>query len=242
MKNVAYEVAYELGSTLADQVITDFIKEEGHYPESIGIVLWAGSNTRSHGQCLGQFMNLMGVRPIWQGGGGRVIGVEAIPLAELKRPRIDVTGRISGLIRDMMPNALKWLDKAVTLVAELDESEEDNFIKKHINEDVSWLVSEGEDEKAAYQKARFRLFGDPPGAYGAGIGQLIEQKNWESIDDLADVYVTWGSYCYGDGAKSNQDKRIFRRRLATMEVTIKNEDNREAHMLSSDDYNAYHAV
>ena len=234
------KVAYELGSTLADQVITDFIKEEGHYPESIGIVLWAGSNTRSHGQCLGQFMNLMGVRPIWQGGGGRVIGVEAIPLAELKRPRIDVTGRISGLIRDMMPNALKWLDKAVTLVAELDESEEDNFIKKHINEDVSWLVSEGEDEKAAYQKARFRLFGDPPGAYGAGIGQLIEQKNWESIDDLADVYVTWGSYCYGDGAKSNQDKRIFRRRLDTMEVTIKNEDNREAHMLSSDDYNAYH--
>ena len=62
------------------------------------------------------------------------------------------------------------------MVAELDESEEDNFIKKHINEDVSWLVSEGEDEKAAYQKARFRLFGDPPGAYGAGIGQLIEQK------------------------------------------------------------------
>ena len=54
------KVAYELGSTLADQVITDFIKEEGHYPESIGIVLWAGSNTRSHGQCLGQFMNLIG--------------------------------------------------------------------------------------------------------------------------------------------------------------------------------------
>lgn len=236
------KVAYELGATLAEQVITDFIKEEGHYPQSVGIVLWAGSNTRSHGQCLGQFMNLMGVRPIWQGGGGRVIGVEAIPLHELKRPRIDVTGRISGLIRDMMPNALKWLDKAVTLVASLDESEEDNFIKKHINEDVSWLISEGEDEKAAYQKARFRLFGDPPGGYGAGVGQLIEQKNWQSIDDLADVYVAWGGYCYGEGSKtvSGLDKRLFRRRLSTMEVTIKNEDNRECHMLSSDDYNAYH--
>lgn len=234
------KMGYQLGVTLADQMITDFVKTEKHYPESIGIVLWAGSNTRSHGQCLGEFLNLLGVRPIWQGGGGRVVGLEVIPLDELKRPRIDVTARIGGLIRDMMPNALNWLDKAITIVAELDESEADNFIKKHIHEDVSWLVSEGETEEEAYIKARYRLFGDPPGAYGAGVGQVIENKNWESIDDLADVYLKWGGYCYGREASKHQDARLFRRRVSTMEVTIKNEDNRETHMLSSDDYNAYH--
>lgn len=160
------KVAYELGSTLADQVITDFIKEEGHYPESIGIVLWAGSNTRSHGQCLGQFMNLMGVRPIWQGGGGRVIGVEAIPLAELKRPRIDVTGRISGLIRDMMPNALKWLDKAVTLVAELDESEEDNFIKNILMRMFLGLCQKVKMRKPLIKKPDSVYLGIHPGHMG----------------------------------------------------------------------------
>ena len=41
------------------------------------------------------------------------IRFKVIPLEELQRPRIDVMGRISGLIRDMMPTAIGWLDKAV---------------------------------------------------------------------------------------------------------------------------------
>ncbi len=234
------KAAYALGTKLADQVIASFIADEGHYPEQVGIVLWAGSNTRSHGQCVAQFLNLMGVRPIWQGSSGRVIGLEAIPLSELKRPRIDVTGRISGLIRDMMPNALKWLDKAVLMVSELDESPDDNYIIKHVGEDVSWLVEEGEDKDDAYVKARWRIFGDPPGAYGAGIGYVLESKNWESIDDLAEIYTKWGGHSYSTDRQVGDDDRLFKRRLATMEVTIKNEDNREVSMLSSDDYNAYH--
>ena len=34
--------------------------------------------------------------------------------------------------------------------------------------------------------------------------------------------------------------RLFQRRLTTMDVTIKNEDNRETHILSADDYYSYH--
>ncbi len=234
------KAAYEIGTQLANQVIESFIEEEGRYPEQIGMILWAGSNTRSHGQCAAQFMNLMGVRPIWQAGSGRVVGLEAIPLHELKRPRIDVTGRISGLIRDMMPNLIKWLDKAVLLVSELEEDAEDNYIRKHIDEDVSWLVEEGEAPEDAYVKARWRIFGDPLGAYGAGIANVLEAKNWETIDDLAEVYLTWSSYSYSTDREVGQDARLFRKRLSTVEVTIKNEDNREVSMLSSDDFNSYH--
>lgn len=234
------KTAYEVGRTLADQVIEAFIKEEGRYPEQIGIVLWAGSNTRSHGQCAGQFLNLLGVRPVWQGGSGRIVGLEAIPLSELKRPRIDVTGRISGLIRDMMPSVIRWLDKAVLLVSSLDESPEENFIKKHVAEDAALFEEDGDTPEDAYVKARWRIFGDPAGAYGAGVGAVLEAKNWESIDDLADVYVTWGGYSYSTDRPVTHDAKVFKRRLATMEVTVKNEDNREVSMLSSDDYNAYH--
>lgn len=236
------KTAYEVGRTLADQVIEAFIKEEGRYPEQIGIVLWAGSNTRSHGQCAGQFLNLLGVRPVWQGGSGRIVGLEAIPLSELKRPRIDVTGRISGLIRDMMPSVIRWLDKAVLLVSSLDESPEENFIKKHVAEDAALFEEDGDTPEDAYVKARWRIFGDPAGAYGAGVGAVLEAKNWESIDDLADVYVTWGGYSYSTDRPVTHDAKVFKRRLATMEVTVKNEDNREVSMLSSDDYNAYHGV
>ena len=52
---------------------------------------------------------------------GRVTGLEVIPLAELGRPRVDVTVRISGFFRDAFPHLVALLDDAVSLVAALDE-------------------------------------------------------------------------------------------------------------------------
>ena len=231
------KIAYQLGIALADQVIADYILNEQRYPETVGIILWASSNSRSHGQCLGEFLYLLGVRPKWQSN-GRISGLEVIPLEELQRPRIDVMGRISGLIRDMMPTAISWLDKAVELVADLDESLEDNYVKKHIHDDVDWLVEQGEDPLLATKKARLRIFGDPPQAYGTGVGALIEGKNWESLSDIAHVYSKWSSFHLHKDVP--QDMRLFQRRLTTMDVTIKNEDNRETHILSADDYYSYH--
>ena len=231
------KIAYQLGIALADQVIADYILNEQRYPETVGIILWASSNSRSHGQCLGEFLYLLGVRPKWQSN-GRISGLEVIPLEELQRPRIDVMGRISGLIRDMMPTAISWLDKAVELVADLDESLEDNYVKKHIHDDVDWLVEQGEDPLLATKKARLRIFGDPPQAYGTGVGALIEGRNWESLNDIAQVYSKWSSFHLHKDVP--QDMRLFQRRLTTMDVTIKNEDNRETHILSADDYYSYH--
>ena len=231
------KIAYQLGIDLADQVIADYILNEQRYPETVGIILWASSNSRSHGQCLGEFLYLLGVRPKWQSN-GRISGLEVIPLEELQRPRIDVMGRISGLIRDMMPTAISWLDKAVELVADLDEPLEDNYVKKHIHDDVDWLVEQGEDPLLATKKSRLRIFGDPPQAYGTGVGALIEGKNWESLNDIAQVYSKWSSFHLHKDVP--QDMRLFQRRLTTMDVTIKNEDNRETHILSADDYYSYH--
>lgn len=235
------EAAWNIGVQMADDVIEQFIADEGRYPEMVGIVLWAGANTRSHGQCVAQFMALIGVRPVWQKGSGKVVGLEVIPLEELKRPRIDVTGRISGLFRDMMPTPAKWLDEAVRVVSELDEPDEMNYLKKHINDDVEWLMAEeGNDYETAFEQARWRIFGDAPGAYGAGVADLLEEKNWETIDDIGDVYVRWGGHVYSKTQKGAYQPELFRRRLQQMEITIQNQDNREVSMLSSDDYNAYH--
>ena len=76
---------------MAEQVIADYILNEQRYPETVGIILWASSNSRSHGQCLGEFLYLLGVRPKWQSN-GRISGLEVIPLEELQRPRIDGDG------------------------------------------------------------------------------------------------------------------------------------------------------
>ena len=233
-------VAWEIGKTMGDDVIARYIAEEGRYPESVGIVLWATSNMRSHGQCIAQFLYLLGVKPVWQKGSLRVVDMEVIPAAELKRPRIDVTGRISGMFRDSMPMAAAWLDKAVELVSRLDEGPDINYVRKHIAADAKAMEDEGMDSTAAWEQASWRIFGDPPGTYGAGVGAVLEAKNWETIDDLAKVYVRWGGHAYSGKGQGAYVPELFSRRMGSLDVTIQNQDNREISMLNSDDYNAYH--
>ncbi|WP_371366925.1 Aerobic cobaltochelatase subunit CobN [Sporomusa rhizae] len=234
------KLAWETGKKMADAVINDYIAAEGRYPESIGIILWAGANMRTHGECIGQFLYLMGIRPIWQKGSGRVVGLEVMPMDELRRPRIDVTGRVSGLLRDSMPCAVAWMDKAAQLAAELEESPEMNYVRKHVAEDSLYLEEQGLSTQEAKKQAMYRLFGCPPGGYGAGVANVLEEKNWETVDDLAQVYVRWGAHVYGQKEKGQYLPELFKRRLSTIDATIHNEDNREISILNSDDFNSYH--
>ena len=233
--------AWEIGKTLGDQAVERFIAEEGHYPENVGMVFWSGANMRSHGQCIAEFLYLMGIRPKYQSGSQRINGLELIPLTELKRPRIDVTARISGLFRDTMPTVINVMDKAVLLAAAQDEPEDLNFVRKHVQTDAKELEqSEGLKQNEAWRQAAFRIFGDAQGTYGAGVAALLESKNWETLQDIADVYVRWGGHAYGGKTKGVYMPKLFRKRMGSLDITIKNEDNHETNMLSSDDYNAYH--
>ena len=232
--------AWELGKILGDAVIERYIAEEGRYPESIGMIFWSGCNMRTHGQCIAEFLYLLGVRPLWQAGSQRVMGLEIIPATELGRPRIDVTARVSGMFRDALPMVLKLMDKAVSLVAAQEESSEVNYVRKHVLTDVVEMESSGVSGVSAWEQACYRIFGCPPGSYGAGVGKALEAQNWDSVDDLAKIYVRWGSYAYGTNADGIFLPEIFSRRLGSLDITLKNEDNREVHMLNSDDFNAYH--
>lgn len=110
-------------------------------------------------------------------------------MEELQRPRVDVTGRISGLFRDSMPGSVIWLDDAAQRIASLDEPTELNFVRKHVLEEAGELEKSGLDKQAAWRQASYRVFGDPPGAHGAGTGAVLEAKNWETINDIAAVYT-----------------------------------------------------
>lgn len=233
--------AWEMGKKLADELLARYIKEEGHYPESVGLVLWSGANMRSHGQCIAEFLYLMGLRPVWQGASHRMKGMEVMPLSELKRPRIDVTGRISGLFRDSMPDAVRWLNAAAGVVGKLEEDVEENYIRKHILADAAWLEEKGGDKEDAWQRASYRIFGNPPGSYGAGISGLLESKQWEDDKDIEEVYTQHSGYAYGaDGQPTKYEPELFRRRLSGLDIAVKNEDNREMNMFTCDDYSAHH--
>ena len=84
---------------------------------------------RTQGDDIAEVLALIGCRPVWDDASRRVTGFEVMPLAELGRPRIDVTVRISGFFRDAFPHVITLLDDAIAAVAELDEPAESNYVR-----------------------------------------------------------------------------------------------------------------
>lgn len=237
---VPTRASYEVGKRLGDDLLNRYMRDEGKLPESIAIIVYSGETMKTYGDDISEILYLMGIRPKWLENTDKVIGIEVIPIEELNRPRIDVTLRISGLFRDTFPNLIELVEEAVNIVAALDEDIEDNYIRKHVLKDIEELMEKGINFEEAKEESLMRIFGCPPGTYGAGVKLLIESKNWENIDDLGDVYSLWGGHAYGKNVHGRIVKEVFKRRLSNIDVTIKNESSMEIDMLDSDDYYNYH--
>ncbi|MEU3187137.1 cobaltochelatase subunit CobN [Streptomyces sp. NPDC006923] len=231
-KAVPSRLAWETGQALADSLLERYRTDNGDWPTSVGLSLWGTSAMRTSGDDIAEALALLGVRPVWDDASRRVTGLEAISPAELGRPRIDVTLRISGFFRDAFPHAIGLLDDAVRLAASLDEPDDTNFIRAHARAD---LAEHGDERRATT-----RIFGSRPGTYGAGILQLIDSRDWRTDADLAEVYTAWGGYAYGrelDGRPARAEMETAYKRIA---VAAKNTDTREHDIADSDDYFQYH--
>ncbi len=216
-KALPSELSWDVGRALADRLLERHLEEEGRYPRTVGLVLWGTAAMRTQGDDVAEALALLGIRPVWESESRRVAGLEPVPLSELRRPRIDVTLRVSGFFRDAFPNLIRLLDEAVELAASLPESFEHNYVKDH-----------GVDDP--------RVFGPQPGTYGAGILQVLEQRNWRSDSDLAAVYIAWSGYAYSRQGFGVAAEEAMRRRFAAIDVAVKNQDNREHDIFDSDDY------
>ena len=232
--------AWRIGQQLASELVERHRRETGAYPRSVGLSVWGTSAMRTHGDDIAQVFALLGVRPVWQAESQRLTGVEVIPLAELDRPRVDVVCRISGFFRDAFPHIPAIIDEAVRKISELDEPPEQNPLRARFVADRGRLESEGVSAEAASRQARYRVFGSPPGTYGAGILPLIDEGNWQTSADFATAYVNWGGYAYTGDEYGVDARPRFEAVLARIEVAAKNQDNREHDIFDSDDYMQFH--
>jgi cobaltochelatase CobN len=231
-KAIPSRLAWETGQAMADSLLSRYRTDTGDWPRSVGLSIWGTSAMRTAGDDIAEVFALLGVRPVWDEASRRVSDLAVIPLAELGRPRIDVTVRISGFFRDAFPHVVHLLDDAVRMVAALEESEEDNYVRAHVTAD---LAEHGDERRATT-----RVFGSKPGSYGAGLLPLIDSHNWRDDKDLAEVYAVWGGFAYGrglDGRSAREDMEAAYRRIA---VAAKNTDTREHDIADSDDYFQYH--
>jgi cobaltochelatase CobN len=242
-RSVPSAAAWALGQRSAQALIERHLQEHGDYPTQLGLSVWGTATMRTGGDDIAQAFALMGIKPIWAVGSQRVSDFEIIPAMQLGRPRVDVTLRVSGFFRDAFPNVMKLYDAAVQALAVFDEpgsstaSGNSNTIRKNIELRQAQLQADGVSEAQARRQASYRVYGSKPGAYGAGLQGLIDERCWEQRSDLADAYLNWGGYAYGnqtgDGVAAHEG---FKHRLSQLEAVVQNQDNREHDLLDSDDY------
>lgn len=250
------ELSWEVGQRLASALLDRHRNDTGELPQMVGLVAWGTSAMRTQGDDVAEILALLGVRPLWHPQTRRVTGIEVIPPAQLGRPRIDVTVRISGFFRDAFPHLVALIDDAVAAVAGLDESEQENFVAAHARADAARLARElGEDPGfqaaagaggprpqggQAWRQATTRIFGSKPGAYGAGLLQLVDARDWRQSGDIAQVYEAWGGYAYGRGLQGQPARDAMRTCYARIEAAVKNVDSQEQDILDSGEFFAYH--
>lgn len=211
-ETVPTKAAWEIGRRLADSVIQKFVDEEGRYPETMAIYWMAADVMWGDGEGMAQLFYLLGVRPKWLPN-GKVKGIEVIPMKELGRPRIDVTAKISGILRDNFQNCVGLLDDAIQAVAALAEGGEQNYIRKHALEITS------ENPETTWEDATARIFGVRPGTFMSGVNLMVYASAWEDQTDITDLFSYYNGYAYG---RENYGKPAYtqlQNSLKTVEIT-----------------------
>ncbi|MEX3982370.1 cobaltochelatase subunit CobN [Paraburkholderia sp. EG287A] len=230
------QAAWALGMKSAHQLIERHLQEHGDYPRAVGLSVWGTATMRTGGDDIAQAFALIGVRPKWAAGSQRVTDFEIMPVEALDRPRIDVTLRVSGFFRDAFPNVMHLFDAAVQAVADLDEPEHQNPLRARVLRERDVLVANGMAADEARRRAGWRVFSARPGAYGAGLQSMIDHRQWQTDADLANAYQAWGGYAYAQKSAGDEASEAFRARLASLDVVLQNQDNREHDLLDSNDY------
>ncbi|WP_129599044.1 cobaltochelatase subunit CobN [Anaerophilus nitritogenes] len=224
-RQIPDKAAWETGKKAADDLLERYKQETGKYPDSVGVVLWAIETMRTNGESVGMILRMIGTEPVWDKK-GNVNSVKVTPIEELGRPRVDVVVSISGLFRDTFSNTIGVLDEAFREVSKVDESNDQNHVKKHYDEILNQLKEKGVSEKEAELLAGARIFGDAPGTYGTGVSTLAETTSaWETQDDLVNTYMNRMSYIYGKETYGKEAKDIFKEALKNVDTVTQIRDS-----------------
>lgn len=222
-RSVPTPTAWANGKRAAKAILDRYAGDHGDWPRAIVLDLWGSATLRTGGEELATALALLGVRPVWDLRSYRITGIETEALAELGRPRVDVTLRISGLFRDIFGAQLVLFDSAVALVAGLTEDEADNPLRVARREGV------GLD----------RIFGPAGGSYGAGVMQHIDRGDWSKREELGDAYLKSSaqSYCNESGGTDAAGK--FKDRVAAADAFVHVQDHSEIDLLTGGDFAAH---
>lgn len=218
-RSVPTRSAHAQGVRLAEELVRRHLQDEGDWPRGLIVDLWGSATMRTAGEEFAMALHLLGVRPVWDAGSERVSGIEVLPIAELDRPRIDVTLRVSGLFRDVFPTLSVLFGQAVQALAQRDEAPD-------------WNPFVGQ--------AGARVYGPAPGSFGVGIGAQIGDYSDQARQAAGEAWLSASSWAYDDGA-GRRDEDGLRDRVRQSDSFVHLQDLPESDLLLAEDYASHEA-
>lgn len=234
---VPSKAAWAVGKRAAEEMIRAKQEKEGHYPEKVGVVLWATETTRNEGVHEATILWLMGVEPIWDQS-ERVTGSRVVPGKQLGRPRIDVLINPSGLYRDMYPEKLLFLDEAVQQA--LAQTDIENFLARNQMTIKKALLAKGMSEQEAEEQSRFRIFTEAVGSYGNGVEEMAGASGlWDSDESISNVYLNRVQFAVGRGKWAVPVKATFTENLRGVDTAVHSRSSNVIGIIDTDDFFMY---
>jgi len=229
--------AWESGVALMADLIDNYHKDHGAYPDKLTFSLWSIETMRHLGVVESQVLYAMGVRPVWNDN-GRISGTEIIPYSELKRPCVDVVLSATGLYRDAFPNIIMMMASAIEEVAKL--KEDNNFVYRHSNKLKAELIADGMNEDEAGKLSTIRIFSNESGNYGTNVASAsMASDTWKKEDKLAKLYLSRMGFFYGSDEKTwgkkLADEDLYAKNLSGTDAAVFSRSSNLYGLLTSDD-------
>ena len=183
------KTSYEIGCTLADELIRTYQEEHEGYPEEVALSWMSNDLTIADGELIGQIMALIGVEPVWSAE-GKMDSFNIIPQERMTHPRIDVLVRPAATILFIFKDRIDMVDRMISAVAALQEPADFNYIHAHTMASI--------DSGASMIEASSRIFAVGPGQ-SSGLYYAIMASAWETDADLAGIFLANNGYAYGVG-------------------------------------------
>ncbi|MDO5648586.1 cobaltochelatase subunit CobN [Paracoccus sp. (in: a-proteobacteria)] len=211
--------AHAQGVKLAEELLRRHLQDHGDWPRGLVVDLWGSATMRTAGEEFAMALHLAGLAPVWDDASGRVTGVQVTPLTLLRRPRIDVTLRVSGLFRDVFPVLAQLFETGAAALAERDEDAADN----------------------PYAMRGARVFGPQPGQYGLGMGVAADTFTDAARLAAGEAWLNASAWAIGADGQSRPDRAGLERRLSGADSFVHAQDLPESDLLLAADYAAHEA-
>ena len=192
--------AWRVGKQLADALLQQHLKLHQHYPKKVAVTLWPSDFIETEGALVAEVLYLLGVEPV-RDPFGRVLDIRITPAAELQRPRVDVVVQTAGQFRDLAASRLYLINKAVRMVAGLNEDAPfENHVRSGTAQAEVALKERGLSPVEAREISTQRVFGGVNGSYGTQIMGMVENGDkWEKEQEVAQTYLNNMGELYDEG-------------------------------------------